>query len=186
MDQHRTAEDVSAPYRLLKPVDASGAQAAYRKHLAESLSPLLTEVVSQQTRQLQQQLLVVAAFLVLTTFSLISITGQAEWNGVKLRVVANAAVGIAFSVTLYLELLVAVRSHLDWSAWRIQAGAAQIRLEQAVRDSFVHAPLGAQETIDSIKENAEALSDRYRDDGQALSDDELKLRTLHRRRGTSN
>lgn len=182
MNTNRIADDVPAPYRMLEPVDASGIQASFRKQLAESLSPLLTEVVSQHTRQLQQQLLVVAAILVLLSFSVITIGGEVTWNGVKLKVVGDSAVAIAFAVTVYLELVVAIRSLLEWSAWQLQAGAAQLSLAEAVRSSFANAPSGADSLTEAFREHVSASFDRHADDGEPLDDEELSRRALQRSR----
>lgn len=181
MNEDLSAGDMSSPYRLLKAVDPAGTQAAFRKQLADSLAPLVAEVVSEQTRKLQQQLLVISAFLLLLSFSVIRIKGKANWNGIELSVVANSAVAITFAVAFYLEFVVTVRSLLDWSAWSIQSGAARLSLEEALRFSFANAPSGADSFMDDFREHIHASSDRYPDDKERPSDDSLEPRALERK-----
>ena len=167
------ADNTASPYRI-GDVDASGVQSAFRKQLAESLAPLFNEVVSQSTRHLQQQLIAVAAVLLLLSFSLITIS-KGSFAGAE-YVLRNSATPIAFAVTVYLELVVAARSLFEWRAWSIQTGAAQLSLERAVQSSFANRPSGADGFKDRLEEHAKSSSDRHPDDGPPPDAEELKRR----------
>ena len=101
--------------------------------------------MSERTQAFQRQLLVASSLLILLRFSLVSVTGDAEVGGFKVSLVANAAFFIACAATAYLELLVMVRSRLDWGAWKIRVGAAE---------SYLHAlVVAAQTSLSSSQSN---------------------------------
>lgn len=101
--------------------------------------------MSERTQAFQRQLLVASSLLILLRFSLVSVTGDAEVGGFKVSLVANTAFFIACATTAYLELLVMVRSRLDWGAWKIRVGAAE---------SYLHAlDVAAQSSLGSSQSN---------------------------------
>ena len=162
-------------------LDALELQAKFRQHLSDSLAPILDEVVTDQTRRLQQQLLFLASVLVLLALSWVEVSGNAGWNGLKFKIVAHSASTLAFWVTLYFEVLVATRSLLDWTAWRIRTGAAEIYLSEAQANAFYGIPSQSNASESNSELFNEAALGDYADGESAISEAEAVIRADRRR-----
>ena len=141
--------------------DAS-VQREFRARLGSALQPLFAEVVSDRTRVLQQHLLILASILLLLSFSVIDVAPEAQWSGLTIRSAGAVALAIMLAVTAYLEVVVALRSAVEWSAWRIAAGAAEDERDEALR-------FARQTPVQIMREqfslHADVTSDRHREDG---------------------
>ncbi len=168
-------QEWTSAYAAFRPRKSLEAQIAFRRQLAESLQPLLAEVISPETRKLQQQLLVTAGLLLLLSLSVITVSGEAAWQGIKLTVVANSAIAIALLITLYLEVVVSLRSTLEWRAWRLQTATAELSLEEAIRFALMNSPSGADSYIEESSRHADEVFSRNSDDSPKSEEEITRL-----------
>lgn len=167
-----------SPYSVFREFRKSDSelkvQSKFREQLSSHVEPLLAEVVSEETRRLQKLLLFAGSLLVLISLSIVDLPDEFDWNGIKLKVLANSTFALIVVATTYLETIVSIRSQLDWRAWNIRSASARLRLEHAVLYAFINRGSGADEYIDEVHRHVEESFNRHAD--PPLSGDEKRQR----------
>lgn len=120
-----TAVKFESPYSVVKAFKKSDAeltaQSEFRGQLSSDVEPLLAEVVSGETRRLQQLLFITGSLLLLMSLSIVEVSETFEWNGIKLKMLTDSTFTITVVAGIYLEMIVAIRSQPDWRAWKVES-----------------------------------------------------------------
>ncbi len=152
-------------------------QRRFRQQVSRMLSPLFSEVLSTETRKLQQQLLVIAFLLLAFSLAFVQMKDPVEIpiaGAATIKVsVQSAVLPAGVLLCLYLEVVAGIRAMLEWSTWRLRAGAAEVDVQLLLKQ--VEEPSGAQSHIDALENHVEASSLRHLD-GPSLAAEELTAR----------
>ena len=100
------------------------------------MKPGFAELISTETRKIQNKLLLIAFAVILLASKAVTVSGTAKENGFEVTISIFVLLAIGLLAVAYFELLSIIRSYADWRLYKIKNAAASRELDGILHSLF--------------------------------------------------